>query len=548
MNFINKITNVFSSGSNLPSLELTSSKASEKELDELEKEFEELDLKKMSIRYIKNLSKEIIASDFSISSPASIENFRSKISELKDEIPNLTSDQLENHKDLFLRVYGTMNDVQEVVKQNKSIKDLLLATQAAFRTKANYLNADLALVTSFCVLGQGLSRDPQSAAGKLLVMAKQRTLSIGETSNKDEQNAVFHKLKTLGIALNKPALMSGLLNDQLIELKLVSCSMMVGYLGHQESGLDLVEANFTQLNKINDLVQQEISKRSDRGFAADPEFAIAFALLKEEMPKALYSEAFWDDKKGVNELVGLKNHIKAITNFMKDPNIKKLGDLLVVGSDKDAGLFLFKGKEGEYVLMLNPENDQKFSHFDFRQSTESGLNGLGHAPIYEGFNKIQEKANLFLKQEIKDDSFKLTITGFGLGGGVAQLLANEEAKKNIENQYVACCIGTPAYLDPNAAASLSETVNLYSFNFSLYGDKFVKASAFSPLVAKGYAAESDTFNAVYPLFNRDWSALDITGHDANIYEKKIERAVDQPITMHKIYEEVQLLSQPTAQN
>lgn len=467
-------------------------------------------------------------------------------------VKKLSPEEKERKKPQLLCVYNILRQLQNRKLGTAALQTQVIQTLNILRTNAVYLTDNVITLSNLADLGDSIAKGMQGYAEDKLLVIREGSLDIGSSSTSEEQKSVKKQLETIKTILKNPNVLKHISNDQLLQMKLAVSWLMIGYLEKQKTGLDLVEFNFSKLYEINFEIQKivEIRNNNENEFVADPELIAPFSLLAEQIASKLYFPGFWacseteneTENVHVSQLVSISQHINSFLDFIVDPKKKTLKGLIFLGEMENMSLFQVEDKKDEkpvYVLMLYGR-DYTTDNYNFCQSREGWLNGLGHAPVYQAADDSLSNFNLLLSQTIKPNMpYKLVIGGFGLNGAVGQLLAFSHARDNPATEVVSFGVGTPDFVDTNAAATILEQENLYSLNFKLNGDTWANASRFSKWVAKAYDSSSQ---GLYPVFNRDWNITDLTGHDPKIYRQKVERSMEQPIQMMGIYQQARLLA------
>ena len=245
----------------------------------------------------------ILTSDFSQSSgiinslfnffrgSAALGALPKNLTTLAKTVQKLTDDEKEEIKPFLLRVYSVLkkmkfNDVQ--MQRN------ILQTLTALTNSARYLTNDLIILSNLAELGDLIAQGHENFAKDKLLGIDKGNLVIKTQSTSDEQIEVNERLDVIILSLKDPENLKQISNDQLLQIKLAAGWLMVGYLGQQKNGLDLVEFNFSNLHEINSIIQSMIEEKNkgDEGFASDPSLIAPFAVLSQQIEE-LYFPGFW---------------------------------------------------------------------------------------------------------------------------------------------------------------------------------------------------------------------------------------------------------------
>ena len=523
--------------------------------EEIEEDFvimgpEDVSKQKITDDNIEALATLVLAT----SCQTNVEQMFDGIKFLADHIKNISSEKLAEHKQLFIRIFSKLGNLQEM-KETSRLTSTQMGQIRSVKTQLTdlipELSDHLALTTHFSIVGQLLLEtmsdseqgDLADSQNKVLRLEEQ-ALIFGSGSNENEQRVINAKLGKLIRALEESEIIESLQNDDLLAIKLLSSFLMVGYTNEQKNGISLMEANLNKIYTVNQLVQQEIEKRKNENedFQADARFSAAFKLVMSQMSDYLYTNSTWSNSKSLPQLAQFAKIRSSIMTVVKNPAAKVTDELEFLARDDVSGIALFKFAE-QYVAILDTGSESLWDHCDIRQQAALS-HGLGYAPVMSRFNEIEERTETFFQKHISEindrESFEMLFAGFGLSGCVAQLLASKQAEKFKESQFTACGIGSAPYLSLDAADKVKKR-NLYSMNFPLHGDINTRVSGWSNYVATEYANQEELFDSVYPLYTKDLGMLDITAHNLEEYCRKVNSAIEQPLNMMQNFQQLSQL-------
>lgn len=388
--------------------------------------------------------------------------------------------------------------------------------------------------------------------------------------NTDDSNNLLDFLQNIKAILNNSNVISHLDFEQLLQLKFTTFWLMANFLKRYESGLDLAEHVFQDLSYLNLQLSQLLSQKSQKEKDAFSNHQILKNLnsLKSHIHANFYTSCknFWDDKLHVNQLKEFEKYIGGCKAFLSNSNVSNVNSLVFLKRSDNPGIALYQvpktktasdassTEDNSTTLVVFPYNiEGYFSNYNPNQArtTEMELGGLAHQPIVSAsgvyWNCLQSLIAK-VKQEFPDDfkgKIHLVSAGFGLDGAVAQILSYLWAQQNADSQTSTYCLGTPPYLDVNAARTVQQQANHYAISFALDGDKYLYPSKLNFLIKPYYA---NNFKGQYTLHYRDWFASDFYKHDKPIYLETIRKGVNHAQMMYDLSHEVDELLQTAAQS
>ncbi len=375
-------------------------------------------------------------------------------------------------------------------------------------------------------------------------------VALAETAGGSEQERVKEYLEGIHLSLLENSTVKHLSTLQLLKMKIAAGWMMANYEKHMASGIDLTEAIFDALVKINSAINQRIGERGDEAAAeisGNVSLKASLIRLQNYFRENTYFRQFWIEQKHVAKL---SKHAESVQDYIALLAKKQLSadGLTFITADEDVGLRIYE-KDGEVFVFCSGTEKSK-DYWNILQERNIGVlaGGVGHKPVMDKADQALVAMNELVERTGVDESIEwdkvkvVNFSGFGLDGAVAQLLAYNFANKNKGKEIHAYCLGTPAYLDRNSAAKIAGCDNLYSINFALVGDRALKTNytLLRPVQKKWSSASFIT----YPLYNSDWFVSDWSGHWDENYLANAESAMKFPIRLHEMHQEVDLLLHP----
>ena len=400
----------------------------------------------------------------------------------------------------------------------------------------------------------------QDSSKDLIKLNSENALELVSSVNTQASEAVLDYLGNVKAVLSNDAVVSHLSYLSLIKLKMATCWLMANYLKRYESGLDLAEHIFQELSTINLVLSQLISKRSieEQQKFTDIQLLKNLKTLQTQIHANFYKECknFWDDEAHVLELKEFEKYISACKAFLLNPGAFTINDLVLRKRDDKLGLALYstrsKAEDNSITLVAFPFNFEGFfNNYNPNQNrtTELELGGLAHAPVADGsmaywtvLNKLISEA----KSEFPDDfkgPINLIGAGFGLDGAIAQILSYKWAREHADASTRTYCLGTPPYVDANAARTIQQQPGHYAISFALEGDRYLCPSKLNMMI-KQYS--SSNFKGSYRLHYRDLFASDFYKHDKPIYLDAIKLGVKHAKMMFDLNKEIENLLKTTA--
>ncbi|MDP1835762.1 MAG: hypothetical protein Q8K75_07525 [Chlamydiales bacterium] len=465
-------------------------------------------------------------------------NYQMELRTLKEKVGLLTADQKEELKPLMLSAYVCLQTANNQVKE-PVLKQEIFNSMREMRVHNSYLTDNLAKLSAFAGLGRSLMNNHTDPSEHLLCI--QNNVLGCKQSTWEPQLSVLHHISSLKTALRDPKVTANLSNQELLEIKYLACWGMATYYLNQASGLNNVEHVFNELEEINNQVGDLIDAKDD--IKSDPQMKVAFGMLTDLYTQKIVFPDFWTDSKHFDNMKLLEPYIADIRQFIRDPQkTDKLSDKLVFQDKDDAnGLALYKlaGQEDTYMVFMT--NRESFlSNYNPFQATEGALGGLIHGPIAQHAKDAEGPLNDMLMAK---NPKKIITVGFGENGSTGQVLATKLALANDALQTVSLCVGSAPYVDDNAAWTVRQRPNHYGMNVQLVGDAQLEPSWLNKWWgAKTYS--TDNFQASLKAHNRDWTLANTMnrGHDPGIYADKTKRALEQPLLMHSVYQQLRELA------
>jgi len=446
-------------------------------------------------------------------------------------------------KSAFARIYGDLTEANKKL-DNNSLRPLFKESLAVLKKALPCLSDNYVALSNFSELGREVRKSNPKIQGLSLGINPAKALVFANTPDSNQQGKVLAKLDVTFRALNDARAVKNLTNTDLMQIKLAACALRVGCVDYEgkEDHNDALANSLMKINaKINDIIRARIEQK-DCDFSISSPIIDAFEDVNAAMKNSgKFSADFWEKDETISTLKSLFPSINGIVKSLESPKLSSIDGLSVVAF-KSSNIGLFKTDAGEYVVVLKGE-ENLMSHFNYNQGGRGHqFGGMVHLPVvalYEELNGQFANCLAAIKEDSKGQNCTIIVSGFGLLGAAANILAHKASVSNSNDEFVVCSVGTPPSFDI-AAANKMRNENLRAVNFVSDRDALTRASRFSNWVAKSYA-ETNWNLGVFSFRESNMFVSDVTGHDPKIYLDQTSTALQKVIEIHDLFKDINMV-------
>ncbi|MDP1834636.1 MAG: hypothetical protein Q8K75_01790 [Chlamydiales bacterium] len=424
----------------------------------------------------------------------------------------------------------------------QAVNGVLIQMQAT----APYLSSSLFQLTSMASLAQNICAGEGFDKKSCLTLNSEKALAISTIDTAKNQEPVLEHLDALEIALQDSNVLRHLTNEQLLQLQLVCGWMMVQYIGHQKTNIDLIEHVADKLFEVNNTVNTVLVSRAEQGpVVADAGLKAAFATLQGRI-RSNYFPTFWTSPEHHQRLAEVQDIMAKGLEMTFKQSHENLEGMIFLGSRDGISLFEVpqQGDKPKQFAAYFYGRDSVKSHynaFQGRSGIDFKLGGNCWNPVLQGATETKDAlASLIAEQNAQNNACAELVTfGFGIDGAIGQVLAHDLSQKGVKTTSL--CVGSAPYLDVNAARTVGKQENHYAMNLKLDQDCLGKGASSLNKLAKEY--RESNFHAQYPLYFRDWYAGDIwnRGHNVEVYATSLNSYAKQPEKLAQLHDQVSRL-------